>query len=276
MIIPLVLISLVFTAWAAMFMAVRRRIGLGVFGGMLTDDIPNLDWAELAYLVIGPQGVFEAAAVWYVQNGYGEYEPKGSRLITVQSLAGEVHPAVRILQARLKPYFTAHRNGAEIAPAYDAHFRYLENRRLVVPGCVRFKRVAYPSLLVISSWLSCVCCIVICNHYFGNSPLLPGGPGFVVTVTSLACGVFLFLGSLSLWTWVVFTDRRLSRWGLRVLREHQRRQWPDRGFVQIFGPVPGTEHNLALAVALFGLLALRKTPLAHMMDGLSPPGDGSL
>jgi uncharacterized protein (TIGR04222 family) len=256
-----------------MFMAVRRRVGLGVFGGMPTDDMPDLDWAELAYLVNGPQGVFEAAAVWYVQNGYGKYEPKASRLITVQSLAGEVHPAARILQTRLKPYFTAHRNGAEIAPAYDAHFRYLENQRLVVPGCVRFKRSAYSLLLVISSWLSVACCMVICSHYFGNGPLLPGGPEFVVTMTSLACGAFLFVGSLLLSSWVGLTNGRLSRWGLRVLRQHQKRQWPDRRFFQLFGPVPGTEQNLALAVALFGLLTLKKTPLAHMMEGLSPPSE---
>lgn len=271
--IPLLLVSLVYTAWVAMFMAVRRRIRGVVVEEMPTDDIPQLDWAEMAYLVSGPQGVFHAAAVWYVQNGYGEYEPKASRLSAVQPLPTEVPSGVRILQAGLKSGLEAHRIGVKIAPSYDAHFKYLESRKLVVPWRRRVERIAYASLLIISSWLSCLCCIVICNRSFGDGPLLPGGPGFVVTVTSLACGAILFLGSLSLWTCVVFTDRRLSRWGLRVLREHQRRQWPDRGFFQIFGPVPGAEHNLALAVALFGLLALRKTPLAHMMEGLFPPGE---
>src|SRR6516162_2677444 len=44
------LVLLIYAMWAAMLVAARRWIRRAVFEGMWTDEIPDLDWAELAFL----------------------------------------------------------------------------------------------------------------------------------------------------------------------------------------------------------------------------------
>jgi uncharacterized protein (TIGR04222 family) len=281
MLLPLLLISLVYAAWAAMLLAVRRRIRRAGFEEIISDDIPDLDWAELAYLGNGPQRVFEAAAVWYIQNGYGDYDPTSSIILTIKQPPEDVHRVVQILQAGLKSDVVAYKIGRSIASDYVSYFKYLEGRKLVVPWSLRAMRLFYSWLQFFVSMAFFACGVLLASYYFiePERTVRPGrtdSPGFVAWMATVVCGAVLYVSSCLLMASGTFVSRRLSKWGYGVLKAYQKRQWPNRRFFQLSGPVPRTEQNLALAVALFGLLVLRHTPLAHMMQGLAPPSPNGL
>jgi uncharacterized protein (TIGR04222 family) len=258
--------------WAAMLVAARRWIRRAVFEGMWTDEIPDLDWAELAFLGGGPQRVFEAATVCYVQSGYGAYNSRSAHIIVVNPLPADVHPAVKILQAGLQPGVNAYLIGVRIADRYAAYFEYLERRKLAVRLGRRVVRAFFAIAQFFVSLIFFAASMSLCFGYFGD-PMPVDSPGYAGTIAAAIGGAVLFTFSFLLMASSTLLSRRISRWGYGVLAAYQKRQWPDRRFFEIFGPVPGTENNLALAVALFGLLVLRHTPLAHMMQGLYPPND---
>ena len=74
-------------------------------------------------------------------------------------------------------------------------------------------------------------------------------------------GLILMLYSCFLMSMATF-PRRLSRRGQSVLRAYKKRYWPKQRWFQVYGPVPNLDENLALAVALYGLLALKPAPCA--------------
>ena len=133
----LLTVAVLFVVWAAALVWVRRRLSDPVDNEMQAEGLPALDWAELAFLAEGARSVFSSAIVWYVQNGYGDYDPKTSRLIPLHPLPDDTHFAVRMI---------AHAGSTEkildnAKRSYGISFQHLETQGLVIPFSRRVSAV---------------------------------------------------------------------------------------------------------------------------------------
>ncbi|WP_020469781.1 TIGR04222 domain-containing membrane protein [Zavarzinella formosa] len=258
--------------WIVMLRAVRRRLRAGRFNQSPEDELPVLDGAELAFLADGPQRVFEMAAVWYVSNGHAGYVAKTQRLIPLRPLPEDAPAIVRMLEKDLRfasDHTPLYKIGQLVASDYRSHFEYLETRGLVVPMSRRIALGVYAVLQF------------LCSMAFFSVGLIAGELILDMTDDDFARmlplyvaffpGSLLFLYSFFLVSAVSLTQSRLSRQGRKALAAYQHQHWPARRWYEVFGPPPGLENNLPLAVALYGTLMLHRTDLKDLGDGISPP-----
>jgi uncharacterized protein (TIGR04222 family) len=271
-ILYLTTVAVLYAGWAAALLWVRRRLADPVDNATQTNGLPSLDWADLAFLQEGARSVFTSAIVWYVQNGYGEvcyvqdgkadYEPKTSRLIPLRPLPEDTHTAVRMI---------AHAGNTEeilqkAMRSYGKLFQHLESQGLVVPFSLRVKRVAFGVVQLFATMIPIGCSLFSSFLFFhdlnapfaGNAMSIAFVSGFILLLFSFFLMATLF-------------GQRLSRRGQKVLQAYREQYWPNRRWFDIFGPVPKLDENLTLAVALYGLLVLKHTPLAQLREGLFPP-----
>jgi uncharacterized protein (TIGR04222 family) len=271
-ILYLTTVAVLFAGWIAALLWVRRCLSDPLDNDKQTDGLPPLGWADLAFLQEGARSVFASAIVWYVQNGYGEmcyiqngkaaYVPRTSRLIPLRPLPEDAHPAVRVI---------AHAGDTEeilqkAMGSCGPMFQHLESQGLVVPSSLRIKRGAFGVVQLFATMIPIGCGLFSGFLFFDDLHAQFAGNAMFI---ALFAGFFLLLFSFFLMA--TLSGQRLSRRGQKVLQAYRVHYWPMRRWFEIFGPVPNLDENLALAVALYGLLVLKHTPLAHLREGLFPP-----
>jgi uncharacterized protein (TIGR04222 family) len=263
-------VAVLYAGWAAVLVRIRHWLWPPIPNGMQAAGLPTLDWAELALLANDTQGVFQSAIVWYVQNGYADYDAKALRLIPLHPLPDNVRPAVRMVAHNSHIYELRNR----VRPSFSRHFKYLEAQGLLIPLPQRIGRQVIGILQFFASMIPFCCGLYAISLFFDNAATEFGrGNRAILVSLIIACvsGLILLLYSFFLMGAVQLLPGRLTRWGECVLKDHQKQAWPNRRWFEICGPVPNLEENLATAVALFGLPVSKHTPIPHLMEGLCGP-----